>query len=254
MNANPLRGSVTLVTGAAGAIGRAVVAQLIEAEAIVVATDLDHSVNDLDLSGSVGSRAMVLDVTDEDAIVKAVGTAASARERLDILVNAAGLARHNAVGDLRADDLDLMWAVNVRGPMLACREAFVAMTATGGGQILNVVSTAALAGGPGEGGYCATKFALRGFTQSLAEEGRLCGIRVHGIYPAGVDTDFWISATTNGVPRKIAAGFLQPGDVAEAVVGALASPAHVHAPEVVIRGLGDADLDAIRRKLDWFQS
>jgi short-subunit dehydrogenase len=147
-----------------------------------------------------------------------------------------------------------MWAVNVRATVLLTREAFRVMSSAGGGQVLNVVSTAGLRGEPGESAYCATKAAVRGFTEASAEEGRLHGIRVHGLYPAGVDTGFWTDATQDGPGVDPARVFLRPQDVADAVVAALSLPDHVHLPEVVVRALDDADTTRIAAKLEQFRS
>lgn len=247
-----LGGTVALVTGAARGIGRATAAGLVGAGARVVLADVDREVGEV--AAAVGGEPEIVDLVEEADLVRLVRGIVERHGRLDALVNNAGVGRHNPVERLRTDDLDLMWAVNVRAPVLLCREAFRVMASQPeGGQIANVVSTAGLAGGPGESAYCATKFALRGFTQGLAEEGRLAGIRVHGVYPAGVDTGFWAAATASGPGVEPKVSFLQPDDVAEAVVAALASPAHLHVPEIVLRAVADADHDAIRRKLEWFR-
>lgn len=245
-------GQVALVTGAAAGIGEAVARDLVDAGATVVALDIDPRVEEL--AGGLGATAVVADLADIDAVERVVADITCRHGRLDVLVNNAGLARHNAVADTRTEDLDLMWAVNARAVMLLCRDAYRAMRDHGGGQIVNVVSTAGLQGGPGEAVYCATKFAVRGFTQGLAEEGRLDGIRVHGVYPAGVDTGFWAEATADGPGVDQHGRFLTAGDVSRAVLHALAQPEHVHMPELVLRAMGDADLDGIGRKLDWFRS
>jgi short-subunit dehydrogenase len=147
-----------------------------------------------------------------------------------------------------------MWHVNVRGTVLLTREAFRVMGAADGGQVLNVVSTAGLRGEPGESAYCATKAAVRGFTEAAAEEGRLHGIRVHGLYPAGVDTGFWRDATADGPGVDPSDVFMTAADVAAAIVTCLSQPAHLHMPEVVVRSVTDADTARIAAKLQRFRS
>jgi NADP-dependent 3-hydroxy acid dehydrogenase YdfG len=231
-----LDGQVAVVTGAARGIGAAVEGALSGAGATVVGIDRDT----YDLA--------------TDAVERVVPNVVAEHGRVDILVNNAGLARHNPIAELRAADLDLMWAVNARAVMLLCRDSLRQMSAQGGGQIVNVVSTAGLRGGAGESAYCATKFAVRGFTEGLVDEARLCGVRVHGIYPAGVDTAFWADATERGPGVDTAALFLTPEDVAAAVLHALTAPASVHMPEVVVRAVADGDAEGARRKLEWFRS
>lgn len=242
-----LDGRVVLVTGAARGIGRATVTALREVGAVAVPLDVDPAVD------ALGS-AIVADLRDESALLRAVELLLERHGRWDALVNNAGIGRHNSVTDIATVDLDLMWAVNVRATVLLTREAFRVMAAAGGGQVLNVVSTAGLRGEPGESAYCATKAAVRGFTEGAAEEGRLSGIRVHGLYPAGVDTGFWANATLAGPGVDTAAAFLRAEDVATAVVAALSSPPHVHLPEVVVRAVHDADTVRIAAKLERFRS
>jgi 3-oxoacyl-[acyl-carrier protein] reductase len=242
-----LVGSVVLVTGAARGIGRALVPALAAEGATVVPLDVDPAVHEL-------PHAICVDLRDEAACLAAVRGMVDTHGRWDALVNNAGLGRHNPIGDIATADLDLMWQVNVRATILLTREAFRVMGAAGGGQVLNVVSTAGLRGEPGESAYCATKAAVRGFTEAAAEEGRLHDIRVHGLYPAGVDTGFWAGATVDGPGVDTAAVFLTADDVAAAIVSALSLPAHVHVPELVVRAVRDADTARIAAKLDLFRS
>jgi short-subunit dehydrogenase len=230
-----LDGQVAVVTGSARGIGAAVAAALGEAGATVVDIDIEQC----DLSVTEAVEELIPSVVDDHG-------------RIDILVNNAGLARHNPVAKITAADLDLMWAVNARAVMLLCRDALAAMTP--GGQIVNVVSTAGLRGGAGESAYCATKFAVRGFTEGLVDEARLAGVRVHGLYPAGVDTGFWADATKAGPGVDTAAAFLKAEDVAAAVLHVLCAPKHVHMPEMVVRAVADGDADGTRRKLEFFTS
>lgn len=240
-----LGGQVAVVTGAARGIGAAIASALADAGASVVGVDVERSDS---------ANAVQCDLADPAQLARLVPGIVAQHGRLDILINNAGMARHNAVMDLREADLDLMWAVNARATMLLCRDALQRMAEQGGGQIVNVVSTAGLRGGPGESAYCATKFAVRGFTEGLVDEARLVGVRVHGVYPAGVDTGFWSDATAKGPGVDTGAFFLKADDVAAVVVGALTSPAHVHMPELVVRAVADGDADGTRRKLEWFKS
>lgn len=248
----PLGDKVAVITGAARGIGRATAQAVVEAGARTVLVDRDGAV--ADVARSLGGVAHVCDLADADRVEQLLDEVVRYHGAVDVLVNNAGLARHNPIEDVPTADIDLMWAVNARAVMILARDAFRHMAGRGGGQIVNVVSTAGLQGGPGESVYCATKFAVRGFTQGLAEEGRLRGVRVHGVFPAGVDTGFWDAATTDGPGVETAERFLSADDVAMSIVHALTRPANVHMPELVLRAVGDADLAGIERKLSWFRS
>lgn len=245
----PLHGQVAVVTGAASGIGLATAQALARRAAVVVGFDVAPSVRD-----AAWGEGEVVDVGDDAAVTGALAGVVARHGRVDVLVNNAGLARHAPVQHIRTEDLDLMWHVNVRAVVLLCREAFRVMAAQGGGQIVNVVSTAGLRGEPGESAYCATKFAVRGFTEGIAEEGRLCGVRVHGVYPGGVDTAFWSSASPTPLPRELLDGFLRAEDIAETICAVLCAPPHLQVGTAVVRSLHDADLEHIRRRMARFET
>jgi short-subunit dehydrogenase len=235
---------VAVVTGASDGIGAAVARALIGCATTVVA--VDHAPATVD-----GVEECRADLRDIGATARVVADTVQRHGRLDFLVNNAGLARHAPVADLDLDDLQLMWAVNVRALVQLTRDAMVAMAAQGGGgRIVNVISTAGLAGQPGESAYCATKFAVRGFTEAVAEEARLLGVRVTGLYPAGVRTAFWDGAVGDPVGFVGAKQWLEPAAVAAQVVALLHLPHDVDVPVVVVRHPGDTDLAATAAKLD----
>jgi len=237
--------SVVVVTGAAAGIGASIARILVASGDTVVAVDRDKCEVD-------GVDARVVDLGDPVATGTVIGDVLRTYDALDGLVNNAGLARHAAVADIDLDDLDLMWAVNVRAVVQLTRDAMTAMAPPvgRGGRIVNVVSTAGLAGQPGESAYCATKFAVRGFTEGASEEGRLLGVRVSGVYPAGVQTAFWDGAVADRVAFTGGKQWLAPDDVATTVASLLALPLDVDVPHLVVRHPGDTDIAGIARKLE----
>ena len=233
-----------IVTGAARGIGHAVALALSASGHHVVLVDPDPAVGDV--ADACGGDAVVGDAADAATIDAAVAVA-QRWGGLRLAVNNAGLARHGALATLADEDIDRMWRVNVRAAILLSRAAFRVMPGLGGGTLVNIVSTAALRGEAGEATYCATKFALRGLTESLCEEGRPLGIRVVGVYPAGVDTSFWTDAVRGGYPGDTT-NFLRPEHVAAAVVAVAGLPAGVGVETIVLRHPHDADVDRIARK------
>ena len=240
-----LVGAVAVVTGASSGIGAAVAQQLLDAGSIVVAVDRDEATVD-------GVQQRCCDLGDAAATGGVIDEALAAHGRLDFVVNNAGLARHAAVADIDLAELDLMWSINVRAVIQLTRDAMRAMAPPRGrgGRVVNVVSTAGLAGQPGESAYCATKFAVRGFTEAAAEEGRLTGVRVTGIYPAGVRTPFWDDAVGDPAGFTGDKSWLQPSVVATQIVQLLRTPLDVDVPTVVVRHPGDTDLAAMAAKLE----
>src|SRR5262249_9525419 len=142
-----------------------------------------------------------LDVRDEAEIERVVTHVVESYGSLDGWINNAGLARHQPIDDITVEALDWMCSVNLRGTILASKHALRAMKGQGQGDIVTIVSTAGLAGVPGQAAYCATKAGVRVFTQALIAEAAPHGVRAIAVYPAGVDTTFWDDATEQTVER-----------------------------------------------------
>ena len=240
-----LLGRVAVVTGASSGIGAAVARALVAAGATVVAIDRDPAT-------VPGVDALAVDLTDAASVGVVVDDVLRWHGRLDFVVNNAGLARHAAVPEIDLGELDLMWAVNVRAVIQLTRDAMAAMAPPrgDGGRIVNVVSTAGLAGQPGESAYCATKFAVRGFTEAAGEEARATGVRVSGVYPAGVHTPFWQGAVGDPTGFTGDKDWLEPAVVAQQIVALLRLPLDVDVPTVVVRHPGDTDVAGIAAKLE----
>ena len=191
-------GQVALVTGAAGAggIGRAIALRLAMEGAHVAVNDLRPAeqgrpglqdvvaeIEALDRQG----LAVYGDVSDSAQVDAMFAETIARFGRLDILVNNAGApagADRRPVVELEETAFDLVQRVNVRGTFLCSRAAARQMLAQGdGGRIINIASTAGKRGVPRYAAYCASKFAIRGFTQAMALELAGQGITVNAICP-----------------------------------------------------------------------
>ena len=181
-----VRDRVAVVTGAARGIGYATAARLLEAGARVVVADVDGPGAERAVA-RLGERATAarVDVSDETSVRDLVRLAVEACGRLDIWVSNAGIYPPAPVLELSAGEWDQMIAVNLRGAFLGAREAARAMIPLGrGGVIVTIASTAAYrADAPGVAHYVASKFGVRGLTQSLAVELGPHGIRVLAVAP-----------------------------------------------------------------------
>jgi 3-oxoacyl-[acyl-carrier protein] reductase len=177
VNATSLHDSRALVTGAASGIGRAAAQALQEAGATVLGLDL--------APGTDGIELLDCDVSDERAVQDAVSVAASRLGGIDILVNSAGIELDAPLAELDIADLDRMFGVNLRGPVLVTREALPHIR--DGGRIINIASELAHLGRAGASAYCATKGAILSLTRSWARE---LGprIRVNAVAPGPIDT------------------------------------------------------------------
>lgn len=185
-----LEGRKALVTGAANGIGRAIVRAFVREGAAVVVSDidLDGATAVADELGS-SARALRLDVTDPAETERVFGSAVDWLGGLDLVAANAGISTMNAVVDLEEEEWDANMAVNAKGVFLTNRTAVRHFLASGTkGAIVNTASLAAKIGAPFLAHYAASKFAVIGFTQSLAREVGESGIRVNAVCPGYVRT------------------------------------------------------------------
>jgi len=190
-----LDGRVALVSGAASGIGRASCLRLARAGARVAATDVDPAgeslVAEIEASGGVASYRL-LDVTDEEAWIEAVDEAVERWNRLDVLVNSAGISLAHPVAETSLAEWRRVMAVNLDGVFLGTKHVLAAMRRLGnGGSIVNISSASGLVGSAGASAYCASKGGVRLFTKAAALECAKEGIRVNSVHPGGVRTPIW---------------------------------------------------------------
>ncbi|MYI56033.1 MAG: SDR family oxidoreductase [Acidimicrobiia bacterium] len=211
---------VYLVTGAAGGIGAGIAAAIVEAGGSVALADLD-----LDATGTTAHRidptgqctlAVRCDVSSDDSVAEAVTATVARFERLDGVVNNAGViemneARH-ATSAAWARELD----INVTGVFRMCRAALEHLTASDQAAIVNVASNCGKVGFPNMAGYNASKAAVINLTRSLATEWAPLGINVNAVCPGAVDTPMlagvadWLADHQGGDPEDILAGMALP--------------------------------------------
>lgn len=178
-----LAGKVVIVTGAASGIGGRTVERLLAAKATVVAVDRVAT-------NRAATLEAVFDVTDEDGWRTMVEQATGRFGSIDGLVNCAGIIRMGAIVDLSLADFRMTMAVNVEGVFVGMKHVLPAMLAAGRGAVVNLSSTAGLAGAAGAGAYCASKGAVRLLSKSAALEAIAAGgrVRVNSVHPAMTET------------------------------------------------------------------
>jgi len=134
--------------------------------------------------------AVSLDVTDEVAVAAAVDQAVQRFGRLDVLVNNAGYGQLAPFEENSPSDAERQFGTNLFGVFNLCRAALPVMRKQRSGHIFNISSIAGVAGMGGAALYCASKFAVEGFSESLAQEVAGFGIKVTVVAPGGFRTDF----------------------------------------------------------------
>jgi NAD(P)-dependent dehydrogenase (short-subunit alcohol dehydrogenase family) len=180
---------VVVTAGGAG-IGR-MIAQAFRARgARVLVCDVATEALDEVKRAMPGLVAMAADVADADQVAALFATAERELGGLEVLVNNAGIAGPTAkVEDVTPGALERTLAVNVEGQFHCARHAVPLLRAAGGGSIINLSSIAGRLGFPLRSPYAASKWAVIGFTKSLAIELGGAGIRVNAILPGHVDSD-----------------------------------------------------------------
>ncbi|MCJ1687529.1 SDR family NAD(P)-dependent oxidoreductase [Rathayibacter sp. VKM Ac-2927] len=195
-----LTGRRAVVTGGAQGLGRAIAARLAEAGAAVAVADLDLGRAEAAAAGlPTGSRALGvrMDVTDSASVAEAAARVEAKLGGIDIWINNAGIFPAVPVTQMSDETWEQVFAVNTRGVFHGSREA--ARRMTGGGVIVNIVSTAGFRGtAPGLAAYVGSKHAVRGMTKQMALEFAPLGIRVLGVAPTFVPTEGNLAAAAAG--------------------------------------------------------
>ena len=207
-----LSGQVAVVTGAASGIGKAACVALAAAGAKVIATDRDLQGAQA-VATAVSGEAYGLDVTSESEWHSVADWIQAEFGRLDILVNSAGIAISDSVGDADLTNYHKTFAVNVEGTLLGMQVALEFMRKQGKGSIVNLASTASLKGNPIMASYGASKATVAHFTRSAALQNARTqhDIRINAVLPGLVETamadDFYDIFDKIGSPDAVRGAF-----------------------------------------------
>lgn len=233
-----LTDKVAVVTGASSGLGRHFAKHLIErgAEVFGLARSMD-TLNALRDELGDAFHPVRCDVRDEDAVATAFDTVMDASGRVDVLINNAGLGQFGPVDETDLDEWDVQQETNVRGVFLCTRAAAPIMKQQNadegfGGHIINIASIAGLLGNPNISAYNASKFAVRGFSESTMKELRSDGIKVSCVYPGSIETNFFEVAGVDMTDNP-----MQPDSVAQTVMHLIEMPDNYLISEVVMRPL-----------------
>jgi short-subunit dehydrogenase len=231
-------GRTAVLTGAASGIGEQLAYGLAHRGSDLVLVDIDEGrlkpVADRIGAGHPGLavRTIVADLADRSAVESVAARVLADHPAIGLLVNNAGIALGGRFDQVSVDQFEQVMNVNFRAPMLLTHALLPSLTATPGGHLVNVSSLFGLIAPPGQSAYCASKFALRGLSESLRNELLDNGVGVTTVHPGGIRTRIAESALVGSlVPveefeshRKLFAALLSypPEKAAELILRAVA--------------------------------
>jgi 3-oxoacyl-[acyl-carrier protein] reductase len=225
MNQIDLSGKVAVVTGGARGIGLAVVQRMAKSGARVAVWDRERTTGGK--AEATGATLVAADVSDADAVTRALAETEARVGPVDILVNSAAIGGVNTtVAQYPLDEWRAVLDVNLTGTFLTCRAVAPGMEKRGYGRIVNIASIAGKEGNPNACAYSASKAGVISLTKSLGKELAATGVRVNAIAPAVIETEMLEQSTKEHIAymvSKIPMGRLGQVDEVAALVCWLAS-------------------------------
>jgi NAD(P)-dependent dehydrogenase (short-subunit alcohol dehydrogenase family) len=225
-----MEGKFVLITGGARGLGKTMADYMAREGAAVWVTSRKGPQPSAEQAAKPGEvREVYLEVTEEQSVQALFHAVDTVYGRVDVLVNNAGVGVFKPIVDTTLEEWEWILKTNLTGLFLCSKEAFKRMKEQGGGRIINIASVSGYIPIQENGAYGASKYAVRGFSAILNEEGKHHNIRVSIVSPGAVWTEIW-----NGREGFDPADMLKPEDIAETVLDIARRPLHVRIDEVKI--------------------
>ena len=232
-----LDGRVICITGASRGLGKAL-AKAFDAEGarLVLGARTTPELDEV-AANCQDAIAVQTDVRDPREVQALIDAAVGEYGQLDVMINNAGLAVYGPAGSYTPDDIDRIIDTNVKGGIHGSQCAYLVMKTQRSGRIFNISSTAGKMHLPNESVYNASKWAVTGFTGTLAMEARAYNVQVSNICPGGIATPFWKSQEFLPFPDKYdpERDFMQPAQVARMIVELACTSPELVASEVTLQ-------------------
>ena len=225
-----LENRVAIVTGGGSGIGRSICQHLAKEGGRVTVCDIDRAAAEqtVSLIESDGGRAVAVktDVTRKSEVQNLAGETKKQFGRIDILVNNAGTDIKGAITELPEETWDLLLNLNLKGVFLCTQAVMPVMIEQHYGRIVNMASMAGKTGEPLTSPYCASKFGVIGFTQSIALEVGRHNVTINAVCPGPVDTELIRKSVAQSAALKGMSpeDFMQEFFVGPTPLGRIAKP------------------------------
>lgn len=221
-----LKNKTAVVVGASSGLGKAVAEQLASEGVRVFA--LARRISQTKLPKTVNK--INCNIRDLDSIDQAWAQIDNQTKSVDFIVNCAGRGLVKNLEDTTREEIMDVLDINLKGNIYMAQEAYKRMLKRKSGHIINVGSTSSFKARELETIYCASKFGLRGFTESLRLAAHPHGIRVTGVYPGGMQSEnFW-----SVVPGKDISNYIAPEHVATQIINLLKTPKSISPAELIL--------------------
>lgn len=178
-----------------------------------------YSIYEVDVSSNKDVQAVFAKINEE------------VHQSIDVLVNNAGVGMFDLAEKIEEQHVHQMIDINLKGTIFCTQAVLGEMKSRGEGTIVNIISTAGQQGKVNESVYCASKFGVRGFTESLLLELKDTGVRIFAAYMGGMKTEFWDGIYTEEEMKHL----MDPEDVADIIMENIRSRAHLAVTEVTIK-------------------
>jgi short-subunit dehydrogenase len=187
-----LDGRTAVITGAAGGIGRAIAVSLARRNCHLALADIDEvgMAGTAELTREYGVRVSRhrVDVADRAAVAEFPNVVAAEHNRVDVLINNAGVAVGGTFEQVAEEDFEWLFEINFWGVVRMTRAFLPLLRASGDARVVNLSSVYGLVAPPEQAAYAASKFAVRGFSEALRHELKGSGVGVTVVHPGGVAT------------------------------------------------------------------
>ncbi|MFC5464842.1 SDR family oxidoreductase [Lederbergia graminis] len=172
-----------------------------------------------------------LDVTNKSEVDSVFAAIKAEVGTIDLLINNAGLGVFDLAENLTEESVHQMIDINLKGTIFCAQAVLPDMKKNNKGKIANIISTAGLEGKVTESVYCASKFGVRGFTESLLVELKDSAVQVYAAYMGGMKTEFWDGIYTQEEIKDL----MDPDDVADIIIDNIKPRKNLNVTEVVIK-------------------
>lgn len=221
-----LKGKTAIVTGSSKGLGKVVTEQLLSKGAYVIGwsrskTDINHP----------NFKGYCIDISNEDEVELSFNTVINQHQTIDIIINNAGFGDYNKIEDTDTKHIKKMFDTNVFAIYLITKLAVPFMKKAKAGHIINISSIAGITGIANMAAYNATKFAVKGMSESLFKELRPFDIKVTCILPGSIQTNFF-DQFEEFTPNQKA---LEASEVADSILYCLQSSSTFHPVNLEIR-------------------